>query len=409
MTKQMTISKSKSRLITPEGTKDYLYEEVVTRKAVEDNLRVFFENRGFSEVVTPSIEFLDVFSVEGHSIPIEYMYKLTDSKGRLMVMRPDSTMAIARMAATRLKGISYPIRLYYNQAVFSSTRSMSGRSDEIMQAGVELIGESSMIADLEVITTAIQSLLNCKQKSFRIEIGHIGIFNTLIDTLKLDADAKEEIRILIESKNYPALNDMLDSFGNNEAVCVIKQLPRMFGDRTVLKKAANLIADKQTNDILIYLDRLIEKLEQLGFSDRVRVDLGIVNRTDYYTGVVFKGYIEGCGEEVLSGGRYDSLLSKFGESAGAIGFAINVDAVTKAYIKEYKPLYESASVLIFSEKGYELEGIRYMQELSKTTKCELCLFDTLEEARIYAQNKGITAIEVVGNKKETHAVPPKEG
>lgn len=385
----------KNRLITPEGTKDYLFEEAVARKRVEHKLKNLYEQRGFSQVITPSLEFLDVFTVKGHGIPVEYMYKLTDKKGRLMVFRPDSTMPIARLVSTRLKSETLPLRLYYNQAVYSTTRSMSGSSDEIMQTGVELIGKSSLKADIEVISIAIQALLECKQDNFRLEIGHIGIFNTLIGSLKLDEEIKEQIRLLIESKNYPSLNDLLDSLGNSHEISVIKQLPRLFGTEEVFKKASELINDEETRGILSYLENLYIKLKELGFIENITVDLGIVNQTDYYTGVVFKGYIEGYGKEVLSGGRYDSLLSQFGESAGAIGFAINVDAVASALIKENNPRVAVADIIVFSEQGYEIEGIRYIKQISSDKICEYSIFDTLEETRQYAKTKGIKEIHIV--------------
>jgi len=388
----------KNRLITPEGTKDFLYEEAITRKNVEQKLKVLYEHRGFFEVVTPSLEFLDVFNLKGHSIPTEYMYKLTDNKGRLMVLRPDSTMPIARLIATRLKGEKLPLRLYYNQSVHLTARSTSGRSDETKQVGIELIGKNSLKADLEVITTATQSLVECGQDTYRLEIGHIGIFNTLVNALNTSDDNKEEIRILIESKNYPALNDLLDKLGDSYEINVIKQLPRLFGGKDVFKKASEIIRDKATIEILKYLETIYDNLLKLGLSEKITVDLGIVNRTDYYTGVVFKGYIEGHGEEVLSGGRYDSLISKFGEDTPAIGFAINVDAVAKALLQTEKPIIAVAKILVFAQDGYEIEGIKHFQKLSSKTICEFSIFDTLDETKAYASEKGISKIDVVSEK-----------
>lgn len=385
---------SKNLLITPEGTKDYLFEEVTTRKSVEKKLSCLFSHRGFYEVVTPSLEFLDVFSVKGHGIPVECMMKLSDAKGRLMVLRPDSTMPIARLAATRLKSETLPLRLYYNQSVISTTRTMSGQSNEIMQMGVELIGKSSLKADLEIISMAINALINCKQDTFRIEIGHIGIFNTIINRLNIEDELKEQIRNLIESKNYPALNDILDTVDSYEAN-VIKQLPRLFGDKDVFKKAAEIINDSETIEILNYLENLYNNLKKLGLSDKISVDLGIVNRTDYYTGVVFKGYIEGHGEAVLSGGRYDSLLSQFGEDIGAIGFAINIDAVSRAVLIANNSTLKTVEILVYSEQGYEIEGLRHLQEISQSNLCEYCIYDTLDEAKQYAKSKNIKQINIV--------------
>ena len=117
----------KYQLITPEGTRDYLFEEAALRSRLQQMLADTFSSRGYHEVVTPSVEFLDVFTAGGNPLPVEQMYKLTDAKGRLMVMRPDNTTPIARLCASRLKGSRLPLRLYYSQPVFwqpgSSTAS----------------------------------------------------------------------------------------------------------------------------------------------------------------------------------------------------------------------------------------------------------------------------------------------
>ena len=104
--------------ITPEGTKDLLFEECLANRTVSSILGKVFSHRGFHEVLTPCIEFYEVFTEELSGIPMENMYKMSDAKGRLMVMRPDSTLPIARMVSTRLKNMPQPIRLYYNQRVY---------------------------------------------------------------------------------------------------------------------------------------------------------------------------------------------------------------------------------------------------------------------------------------------------
>lgn len=392
----------KNRLITPEGTKDYIFEEAVTRKSVEEKLRNLFLHRGFFEVMTPGLEFLDVFSVKGHSIPVEYMYKLSDNKGRLMAVRPDSTMPIARLCATRLKGEPLPLRLFYTQPVYSATRSMSGKSEETLQTGVELIGNASLKADLEIITTAIQSLIELRRENFRIEIGHIGIFNTLINKLSISDDDKEQIRLFIEAKNYPALNDMLDKLSECTEISIIKQLPRMFGGEEVFSQASNLIDDKEALEILDYLKNIYKNLEALGLGDKITVDLGIVNRTDYYTGIVFKGYVEGVGESVLSGGRYDTLISQYGEDVGAVGFALNIDAIARAILIETAPIIRPSDALVFSRDGFEMKGIEHLSSLSKGGLfAEFSIFDSLEDTICYAKQKGVKRIDVVSETIET--------
>ena len=207
-------------LITPEGTKDLLFEECLARRDVEKNLRNIFKGMGYSEVVTPGIEFFDVFHKNSSYIPQEKLYKLSDTKGRLVALRPDSTIPIARMVATRLKEHTLPLRLFYNQ-------TLSGRSDEVVQAGKELIGSNSKRADLEVLSIAIHALSTYDSKNFRFEIGDIGFFMELVSQLDVDDSVIEEIRRLIEVKNYPALNDLLDSIGDNKITRALKQLPSL--------------------------------------------------------------------------------------------------------------------------------------------------------------------------------------
>ncbi len=393
---------NKNKLITPEGTKDYLFEEALLKKNIENSLRSVFHYRGYNEVVTPCLEFLDVFTAGVGSQSVEQMYKLVDSKGRLMVLRPDSTMPIARLSATRLKNEQIPLRLYYNQSVFSVNPAMRGRSNESVQAGIELIGVSNKKSDIEVLVTATKALQNLNIDNFRIEIGHIEIFNSLVSALNISDSTKEEIRFFIESKNFPALNDLLDDFGDRQEAVVLKTLPRLFGGYEVFDKARKLINDKKTASVLSYLEDLYKSISELGLEDKITVDLGIVNRNDYYTGIVFKGYVEGYGEEVLSGGRYDGLIKDFGEDLGAIGFAVNIDSVVKALLNSKDHSVEPVTALVFSKGEYQIKALEYIDSLAeKNIVTEYSLCDTLDEAIAYAKSKNIGRIDVVDENIKT--------
>ncbi len=377
-------------LITPEGTKDLIYEECLARRAVEGKLRSIFSGLGYSEVITPGIEFFDVFSRDMRMIPQENLYKLTDVKGRLITMRPDSTIPIARVVATRLKDESLPIRLFYIQNIFLNNPLLAGQSDEIYQAGIELIGSASKRADLEVISTAI-SVLASYGDDFSFEIGDSGFFNELVAKLGVDELVSEEIRRLIEVKNYPALNDLLDGIGNNDATKALKKLPRLFGKEEVFDKALKLFPESTT---LGYLKELYTKLCELGFEGKITCDLGIVNRNDYYTGIVFRGYIQGIGEAVLSGGRYDKLIKEFGRDVPATGFAINCDAVAKLLRKkELCPALKTADCIVFGDDGYEIKALKYSNSVvNDGMVVETSPFDTLEQTIEFAKSKGIKKV-----------------
>lgn len=394
---------NKNKWITPEGTRDLLFEECEARRTVEGILSRVFSERGFTEVVTPGLEFLNVYDLKTGMMPVEMMYKLVDSKGRLVVLRPDSTIPIARLVATRLKGYQLPIRLFYNQSVFMANPRLKGRSDEVVQTGIEIIGSDSRRADLEVITTAVEALNACKTTDFRLEIGHIGLFHSLISGLKIESEEREEIRRLIESKNYPALNDYLNGLeGDAKTIEILKQLPSLFGGEEVFEKAANLFDDAKTEYILSYLKSIYNDLSALGLKEKISIDLGIVNRTDYYTGVVFRGYIEGFGETVLSGGRYDTLIVEFGSDLPATGFGINVDAVARNLLKTTDDIRATVpDVLVFGEDGCEMKALMHAKTLIESgLVAEYCVLNTAEKAKEYAKAKGIGRVDIVGKETE---------
>ncbi len=388
--------------ITPVGTKDLLFEECLANRTVSSILGNVFAHRGFHEVLTPGIEFYDLFSESISGIPMEYMFKMSDSKGRLMVVRPDSTLPIARMVSTRLKNAEHPIRLYYNQRVYRYNPGLTGRSNEVMQTGIELIGAKGKRADLEVVTTAVEALSKCVP-DFRIELGHAGFFKALAQKLPVNREEREEIRGFIESKNYSALNSALDSLEQTQAVNVIRKLPRLFGGIEVLDEACNLCDDSDALATLEYLREIYNDLSKLGLGERLIIDLGLVQRNDYYSNIVFSGYVEGSGEPVLIGGRYDNLLDSFDAPAPAIGFGINVDALASVMMNRGNiPQGKSVEVLVHSQKGYEIEAIKYTNTLSEANIFgENSVFETEEEALAYAKAKGIKKLSIVGENIKT--------
>ena len=385
-------------LITPEGTRDLLFEDCAAVRAVETRLQNSFKAKGYSEVITPGLEFYDVFNMKSRYFPQESMYKLVDNKLSLMVVRPDSTMPIARMTATRLREQELPIRLCYSQSVYRSKPSMRGRSDEIRQTGIELIGSASKRSELEILSNALAVLSSFQTEGFRLELGHIGFFKAMIEKLDCDSDTAENIRSLIEVKNYPALNDLLDTVGDSEAARALKQLPRLFGGEEVFEEAAKLYSDPQADAVLAELKETYERANALGYKGMITIDLGLVNRMDYYTGTVIKGYIEGCGDAVLSGGRYDKLLSEFGYDVPAAGFAVNVDAVARAEMKKIDFRPKPVDVIVFGTDGHETDAAVHCSKLiSEGLTAETAVFDIIEEVRAYAAKKKIGRIDIVSD------------
>ncbi|MCX7614962.1 MAG: ATP phosphoribosyltransferase regulatory subunit, partial [Clostridiales bacterium] len=200
---------------TPEGTRDKLFSECSLRRELTNRLKALFSRRGYQEVITPSVEYYDVFLDSGTPLEPESMLKLIDRAGRILVMRPDVTTPIARIAATKLASVEAPYRLCYVQNVFRSDIEHTGRNMETLQAGVELLGASGIRPDVEMIAMAVESLNMFSLKDYRLEIGHAGFFKAITAALGASDDKIEEMRRLVEEKNFAALNDVLKEYGKN--------------------------------------------------------------------------------------------------------------------------------------------------------------------------------------------------
>ncbi len=383
--------------ITPEGTKDFLFAECSAMDNICGKIEDVFVARGFKRVITPGIEFYDVFSVPCSGISQELMFKTVDNKGRLMVVRPDSTLPIARMVASRLKNSIMPVRLYYKQAVYRNNPTLTGRRNEFLQMGVELLGVKGKRADLEILTTAVNSISSVAD-DFRIELGHAEVFDALSDELNIDEDFKEKIRVSIEGKNYSALNNLLDKLEPSNVVTAIRSLPSLFGGEEVFEKALEICKGTKAVSALEYLRQIYCDLVPLGLGEKLIIDLGLVQRNDYYTGIVFSGYINGIGDAVISGGRYDELLSEFDAPMGAAGFAIDTDAITIKHLSDGEVSYaDNPDVLVFANDGHEIEAINIVAELNNSgKKAQFSVLPTLEETKEFALVRGIAEVKVVG-------------
>lgn len=379
---------------TPEGTRDRLFAECRDRRGVQAALTALFRRRGYAEVSTPEVEYYDLFLQSGNPMPQEAMLKLIDRSGRILVMRPDCTAPIARVAATKLKALPLPQRLYYDQTVFRSRPEHRGGSSEIAQCGVELLGAAGGKADLEMVALAVDALRACGVEQFHIELGHAGFFRSLAARMEMDGETVERMRQLIEGKNFAALNDLLEPYRGQPACAALRKLSRLFGGVEVLEEAEALAGEDAA---LHYLRTLYQSLEAAGYGAFLRFDLGLVHQIDYYTGVVFRGYVEGAGDAVLSGGRYDGLVASFGRSAPATGFAIDVDAVAGCLPTGEAPALE---LLVHFTPGRLAQALAAVDSRPAGT-CELSPCGALEETLLLARQKGagrVLALDETGER-----------
>ena len=318
------------RISTPEGTRDLLFASCRALRQTENAIRTALEGCGYSEVITPAVEYFDVFAQANPELDQENMLKIIDRSGRICVARPDNTTPIARIAATRLDDAALPVRLYYSQKVFRSVVAGHGHKGEFLQVGAELIGADGLEADKDILSAAFGALTGTGADNFRIELGHAEIYKALIEELGVDDQTAESVRRLIENKSFAALGDALAPYGDRPAAKALRAMPQLFGGMEVLDEVEALTGNVRVLGAVSYLRRLYKALDEAGYGSRIMIDLGLVHEMDYYTGVMFRGYIGGAGAAILSGGRYNALCAKFGKDMPAGGFGIDVESVAES-------------------------------------------------------------------------------
>jgi ATP phosphoribosyltransferase regulatory subunit len=239
------------------------------------------------------------------------MLKFVDREGRLLVIRPDCTTPIARIAASRLRDAALPQRLYYNQTIVRVNDTDTGSDSDIAQCGIELIGAPGLKGDIEAVAMAVDTLRAAGAGHFYIELGHVDFFAGLVADLEIGKDSIKLLKSCIEAKNFTLYEEVIKSISGSDADC-LRRLPYLFGGEEILDEAYNLTDNTKARAAVDYLRNIYFELKAAGRGEYLRFDLGLVQSIDYYSGLVFRGYVEGAGNIVLAGGRYDELIGDFG-------------------------------------------------------------------------------------------------
>jgi len=310
----------------------YFGAEARLRRHVEDTAMSVFDGWSYEEITTPSVDYYDLFEFGMGHREAARAFRFTDTDGRMLALRPDVTSSVARAAATLLAGRARPLRLCYTGQVFrqqSPSHAQWRRESE--QLGCEQIGSGQGAADIEMLTIAAEVLKRLKlHNRISITLNDVGIFNGVAGRLALDPVARDRMRHLIDIRDMEDLRRFLASYAQEEEAGAFARLVERPGKAEALAEARRLIKNTRSTEALARLERLWSVIEALGLTDQFEIDLGDLSGLDYYTGLTFKVYIEGIGTRAGSGGRYDHLTANFGRPEPAIGFVLDLDAITDA-------------------------------------------------------------------------------
>ena len=313
----------------PSGTRYYFGAEARLRRAVEDTAMSVFYGWSYDEITTPSIDYYALFERGMGYTEAHRAFRFTDTDGRLLALRPDVTSSVARAAATLLAGRARPLRLCYAAPVFSQRPQSHDRwRRESAQLGCELIGSNGTAADVEVLTIAAEVLSRLGlEREYCITLNSVEIFNGVAEGLALDGASREQMRQLIDMRDAAELERFLGAYAPSEAAA-FSRLVRLSGKREILDHARRVISNARSVAALDAIERLWSVIETLGLTESFEIDLGDLSGLDYYTGLTFKIYVAGAGARVGGGGRYDGLTANFGRAEPAIGFVLDLDALT---------------------------------------------------------------------------------
>lgn len=378
------------RIHTPEGVRDIYNGECARKNRMAERMKNVLKSYGYRDIQTPTFEFFDIFNQDKGSLPSNQMYKFFDREGNTLVLRPDITPSIARAVSKYFSEEDFSMRFSYTGNVFINNSSLQGRMKESTQMGAELIGDNSIDADAEMIALAIHLLLAAGLTEFQIDIGHVGFFEGLIEEAGMDAEKTQDLRELIENKNFFGVEAMT---GNPALI----RLPKLFGSQEILKEAKRLTSNMKALMAITRLERLYEIIGEYGLQKYVTFDLGMLTQYEYYTGVIFRGYTYGTGDAVVKGGRYDTLLQKFGKDAASVGLAVAVDELLIALSRQKAAMDEGEPVTMILYSGAMLpEALKKAGELRAGGACvqmnRLNPEHTLEDYKAYAGRFGITRI-----------------
>lgn len=310
-----------------EGVRDILPAELKKRREVYQKIRNLFKLNAYREVITPTLESIKLYSgIEGLDDNSE-MFKVFDDRGQILVLRPDLTMPIARLAASRFKNSPRPLRFSYLSSYFQSKNSQSLSLKERTQAGLELIGSNGLKSDLEVLIILIKTLKKLGVAEPLIDIGHADLINEIFADLKIAENEKTKLRKLLAAKNKVGIKNHLKEVDlSAQAKELILSLPTLFGNPDIIiSEMETMPLSKETKKVLTKLKNLFSKLEEFELLKYINFDPMLISRHGYYTGLIFKGYARGYSNLLASGGRYDNLTKKFGLEEPAVGFALEIE------------------------------------------------------------------------------------
>ena len=312
-------------------------------------LRALYQRYGYAPFKMSKFEEYDLYVENKDFLVGDGVITFNDTDGKLLALKPDVTLSIIKNTKDESKALTS--KVYYNENVYRISKN-THTFKEIMQTGLECVGDIDVYATTEVVLLAVKSL-EAVSEDYVLDLSHLGILSSLVDPLCVSQADKKKIIRCIGEKNIHGLKALCASVGISESVREkLCSLISAYGKPSVvLPKLRELHLGAEAEKAIDELEVITNSLKKVGYGDRVNIDFSVVNDMSYYSGIFFRGFVQGIPEGILSGGRYDKLMKKMGRKAGAIGFAVYLDMLERLDVHENE--YD-ADILLLYEDGTDV-------------------------------------------------------
>ena len=323
-------------------------------------LRGLYEKYGYKKYKIGKFEEYSLYATNRDFLAGDKVLTFTDLDGRLLAMKPDVTLSVINNTRATKENSE---KLYYIENVYRENRE-NHSFKEINQMGLEYMGNVNKYSVIEVLNLALKSL-KLIDSDFLMEISNMNYTVHLLEALELSESLYNELLVNIRQKNAMGIAQVADKAGlDSSTKDMLTELPFLYGDMAkTIKRARSLAINSKMLKDLDELQDLCNSVKSLGYSKNIQLDLSMINDIDYYNGIIFKGYIRRLPGCVLSGGQYDKAMEILGKKAGAIGFAVYLDELTKG--KQEPSQYDVDAVMLYSEEDDVISVIKAVKALQR--------------------------------------------
>lgn len=336
-------NQEKNTWLLPEGIEEILPPEAARLEEICRIVIDTFQSWGYQLVIPPMVEYLDsLLTGTGEDLELQ-TFKITDLlTGRMMGIRADTTPQVARIDAHYLKR-EVPERLCYLGTVLHTKPQSHGGTRSPLQVGAELFGHKGIESDAETLCVLLNMLDKIGIEDVHIDIGHVAIFNTLINETNLSEHQQSEIFYILQRKAIPELYEKVEEWSlNKDDLLCFEKLIEFNGDVSILSEAQQFFQSEKIKSCITELQKLHEKVIKAYPDAPLFFDLADLRGYHYHTGIMFSAYVPGQGSGIAFGGRYDNVGVSFGRSRAATGFSADIKLLMRLsnkVSKEFKAIF----------------------------------------------------------------------